>query len=124
MSKQLLTKDEVEAVVEFSQGLYTYGQYGYWSPFMSNQLLQNLNGTTKIPDSKSVREALMKCKENEETIQGYMDFARFFDMIFSRVLKSYANALSFDLQIVCTNAYTNDDYNSDTYIKDKKRIYC
>lgn len=123
MSKELLTKDEVEAVIEFSQGLYTYGQYGTWSPFMSNQLLQNLNGTTKVPNSENVRKALMNYKENEDNIQSYMDFARVFDMLFSRVLKSYANALSFDLQIVCTNAYTNEDYTSDAYLKDKKRIY-
>lgn len=121
--KPLISKEAVEAVIEFSEGLYQYGQYGYWSPFTSNKILQNLNDNPKVPTSQAVRKALEEYKNNEENIQSYMDFANVFDMIFARVVQAYANTLSFDLQVVCTNAYTKEDFTSDTYIKDKKKVY-
>ena len=43
-------------------------------------------------------------------------------MIFKRTLYSYANALSFDLQVTCKNAYTESDYQSDEYKKDRQTV--
>lgn len=122
MAEKLLNESQVNAVVEFATALYNYGEYGYWSPFLSNQYLQGLNNNAKIPTSQGVRKALMDYRNNADNLQSYMEFAKFFDMLFSRTLQSYVNALSFDLQIVCTNAYTADDYKSKEYVEDKKRV--
>lgn len=122
MAEKLLSKEQVDAVVQFSEALYTYGEMGYWSPWLSNSLLQGLNNNPQTPTSMSVRNALMNYKNDANTIQAYMEYAKFFDMLFARTVESYVNALSFDLQIVCTNAFTQADYQSDEYIQDKRRV--
>lgn len=121
--KQLLSREEVDIVLEFAQALYGYNQYGFFSPELANSLLQRLNNTATQPTADSIRDALSNYQENAENLQNYMDFVQFYDMIFARTLKSYVNALSFDLQIVCTNAYTSSDYESDEYVADYKRVY-
>lgn len=122
MEQKLLTKDEVNAVIEFSQALAYGEQYGFWSPFLSNQLLQNLNNNAKQPTINKIRKALADYRNNAENIQSYMEFAKFWDSIFSRTVQSYVNSLSFDLQIVCSNAYNDVDYSSQEYLDDKKRV--
>ena len=122
MSQKLLEKEQVDAVVQFSQGLYMYDRFGYWSPMLSNQLMQNLNNDARVPTTDKIREALANYKDNADNLQSYMEFAQFFDMLFSRTVKSYVNSLSFDLQLVCTNAYTQADYQSTEYLEDKRRI--
>lgn len=122
MAEKLLSKEQVDAVVQFSEALYTYGEMSYWSPWLSNSLLQGLNNNPQTPTSMSVRNALMNYKNDADTIQAYMEYAKFFDMLFARTVESYVNALSFDLQIVCTNAFTQADYQSDEYIQDKRRV--
>lgn len=122
MAEKLLTQTQVEAVVEFANALYNYGQTGYWSPFLSNQHLQGLNNNSSIPNSQKVREALSDYRNNAESLQSYMEFARFFDMLFSRTIQSYANSLAFDLQVIPVNVFTKEEYNSDEYKKDKKIV--
>ena len=118
----LITFEQSEAVVKFAQALYAYDRYGAWSPWMSNELLRNLNYNGKPVSSDKIREALTKAQSDPGTIQDYMQFMSTFDMIFARTLKSYANALSFDVVPVCTNIYTKDEYESKEYLADKKRV--
>lgn len=116
-----LTREQVEGLVEFATGM-AYGEmYGAWSPFMSNALLQNLNNDAREATSQSVRKALSDYRNNAETIHSYMEYMNFFDMLFAKTVKSYANALAFDLQYVCINA-NESDYNTKAYKDDKKRI--
>lgn len=122
MAEKLLEKKEVDAVVEFAAGLNYVDQYGFWNPFASNALLQNLNNNSKVPTSKDIRKALANYRNNAEDLQSYMEFTKFFDMLFARTLQSYTNALSFDLQVICTNAFTKEEFESDEYIRDKKII--
>lgn len=122
MAEKLLSKEQVEAVVQFSEGLALYEQYGFWSPFLSNQYLQGLNNGGKVPTAQAIRQALEKYKECGEGLQTYMEFMKFYDMLFSRTVESYANSLAFDLQVICTNAYTKSDYKSAEYLEDKKRV--
>nr|DAM66980.1 MAG TPA: portal protein [Caudoviricetes sp.] len=116
-----LTREQVEGLVEFATGM-AYGEmYGAWSPFMSNALLQNLNNDAKEASSKAIRKALSDYRNNAETIHSYMEYMSFFDMIFAKTVKNYANSLAFDLQCVCINA-DESDYNTKAYKDDKKRI--
>lgn len=123
MAEKLLNTEQVSAVLEFAEALYGYDKYGYWSPFLSNQYLQNLNNGGKAPSSQSVRKALQTYKESSKDIHSYMEFMQIFDMIFARTVKSYVNALSFDLQVIPTNAYTEADFTSKDYQEDKQRVY-
>lgn len=125
MSREKLTQAQLQDVMKFAETIYTaekYGQ-GFYSPWSSNQLLNNLNNTPKPFTVKELREALKSYKTNAETLQDYMEFMKRWDIIFARTLESYANILAFDLQVVCTNAFTDEEYRSDEYKKDKQRIY-
>ena len=123
MPDKLLTQDQVEAVVQFSQGLWAAERYGVYTPWLQNQLLNNLNNNAKVPTYQNIVEALSTYKESANNLQGYMEFMQKFDMIFARTLMSYVNVLSFDLTITCKNAFTQADYQSAEYAEDKKRIY-
>ena len=119
--EESLTKSQVQDIVDFAAGLAYGEQYGVWSPFMSNSLLQNLNNDARVATSESVRKALATYRESADTIQSYMEYMRVFDMLFAKTVKSYVNALAFDLQFVCVNA-KDSDYGSDAYLADKRRI--
>lgn len=122
MAKELITIEEAKTVSEFAAGLaYQDGSVGFWTPFLTNQYLQNLNNDAKLPSSVSIRKALQDYKSNAENLQSYMEYAKFFDMIFSRTIQSYINALSFDLQVICVNA-SSEDYSKLEYQEDKKII--
>lgn len=116
-----LTKSQVQDLVDFAAGL-AYGEmYGAWTPWTSNALLQNLNNDAVKATSESVRKALATYRESADTIQSYMEYMRVFSMLFAKTVKSYANALAFDLQLVCVNA-KDSDYGTDAYLADKRRI--
>lgn len=113
-------RSDIQDVIDFSAGLMAVDDW--FSPFLSNQLLTNLNNNPRLPNSEQVKKALQDYKNSGADLSGYVDFARSVDMLFKRTLYSYANALSFDLQITCKNAYTADDYNSDAYKKDRQTV--
>lgn len=119
----LLTKDQVNAVTQFAQGLYLAGNMGFYSPWMQNELLNSLNNNPKVPTMENLQRALADYKNSADNIQSYIEFMKHWDMIFSRTLQSYANVLAFDLQIVCSNAFTDAEYQSQEYKEDKQRIY-
>ena len=118
--EQKLSKSDIQDIIDFSQGILAVE--GFYSPMLSNELLKNLNNNPRLPSAKTVKEALSNYKNSGEDLQGYVEFANAFDMLFKRTLYSYANALSFDLQITCKNAYTKADYTSDAYAKDKRTV--
>lgn len=119
----LLSRDQVEAVVQFAQGLWLADHDGYYNPWMSNQLLNSLNNNPKVPKMNELQKALATYKESAQNLQAYTEFMKHWDMIFARTLQSYANILAFDLQVICKNAFTEEDYNSKEFKEDKRRIY-
>ena len=118
--EEKLAKSDIQNIIDFSAGLMAADNF--YSPFLSNQLLTNLNNNPRLPSAESVKKALNDYKNSGEELQGFVEFASSFDMIFKRTLYSYANALSFDLQITCKNAYTDGDYKSDEYKKDRQTV--
>lgn len=123
MSQPYINEEQVQAVIQFAQGLWAGEKYGVYSPWLQNQLLNNLNNNSIVPTYQKIQEALASYKESANNLQGYMEFMQKFDMIFSRTLMSYVNVLSFDLTVTCKNAFTQSDYQSTEYAEDKKRIY-
>lgn len=118
-----ITREQLKDVLDFSQALYLANNYGYFTPWLSNELLQNLNNNPRIPKLDKIKEALANYKSNEKNLQGYTEFMNNYDMIFKRTLMSYVNTLAFDLQVVCTDAFTQSDYESKEYQDDKRRVY-
>lgn len=123
MPEKLLTESEVNAVIEFSQGIWAGERYGVYTPWIQNDLLNSLNNNPIVPTYEKIKQALATYKESAENLQGYMEFMQKFDMIFARTLMSYVNMLSFDLTVTCKNAFTREDYESKEYKEDKKRVY-
>lgn len=121
----LLSKDQVSQVLQFARGIYAADRYGYgaYSPFMSNQLLNDLNNNAETPTSDKIKKALADYKNNADNLQNYVEFMSHYDMLFKRTLLSYVNALSYDLMIYCDNAYTQADYESAEYTEDKRKFY-
>lgn len=115
-----LSKNDLQDIIDFSAGLMAVDNF--YSPFLSNQLLTNLNNNPRLPNAEAVKKALNDYKNSGADLQGFVEFASAFDMIFKRTLYSYANALSFDLQITCKNAYTKADYESEEYKKDRQTV--
>lgn len=123
MPQPYINEEQVQAVIQFAQGLWAGEKYGVYSPWLQNQLLNNLNNNSIVPTYQKIQEALASYKESANNLQGYMEFMQKFDMIFARTLMSYVNVLSFDLTVTCKNAFTQADYQSTEYAEDKKRIY-
>ena len=123
MPEKLLNEQQVNEVIQFAQGLWEIERYGVYSPYLQNQILNNLNNNPKVPTYQAINDALASYKENSDNLQGYMEFMQKFDMIFARTLMSYVNVLSFDLTITCKNAFTKEDYQSSEYLEDKRRVY-
>lgn len=116
-----LSAEQVEDIYKFAAGLAYAGQ-NFYSPFLSNQALQSLTTVKGIPTCVEIKKALAEINKSPDNAVNYTAFASQFDMIFKRTLYSYANALAFDLSYVCTDAYTDDDYESEAYKADKKRV--
>ena len=119
--KEKLEREELEDIIKFSEGL-AFMDSNYYSPFLSNELLQNLNTIKGIPSYDVIQKALVDFNSTPENLQMYNEFAAQFNMIFKRTLYSYVNSLALDLSYVCTNAYTKADYESAEYAKDKARV--
>lgn len=118
-----LTREQLKDVIDFSEAIYVADNIGLYTPWMSNELLQRLNNNPRIPSIDSIKEALADYRSNEKNLQAYTEFMTHFDMIFERTLYSYVNTLAFDLCITCTNAFTQSDYESELYQKDKVTVY-
>ena len=120
---ELLTKEQVESVVQFAEGIWAGERFGWYTPWVQNQIMVNLNNNARPATFEAIRKALADYKANEKNLQGYTEFMEKFDMIFARTLMSYVNTLAFDLEITCTNAYTQSDYESSVYEEDKRRVW-
>lgn len=125
MPTEKLTQSQLQDVINFAETIYTAERYGqrFYSPWMSNQLMNNLNNSPRPFTMQDLRTALKAYKESASTLQDYTEFMKHWDIIFARTLESYANVLAFDLQVVCANAFTDEEYQSEDYKKDKQRVY-
>ena len=118
---QELTKNQVQSVIDFSTGIMAMSNY--FSPWLSNRLMTNLNNNSEIPSLDSIKKALADYKDNNKDLQAYTEFMQKWDMIFARTLRTYSDILSFDLQVVPQDTYTATEINSKEFEADKKRIY-
>lgn len=124
MAKKELSKSQVVETVDFARSFANslYGNYGLYTPQLLNQTLIDLNITPQSATYDKIIKALDNAKYDAKNLQGYSQWVEYNDMLMSRTLKYYANMLSFDLTIVCTNA-RKSDYKTKEYKEDKNRVY-
>lgn len=120
--EKLLSREQVAEVVQFAQGL-ALADGAFFSPMMSNQILNNLNNKGIMPSYNKLVQALKTYKESADDLQAYTEFMQKFDMLFARTLRSYSNILAFDLQVIPAEDYSDEELNSKEFAEDKKRIY-
>jgi hypothetical protein len=119
--EELITAEQVNTVLQFSNALNGYLRTGAWSPFSQNQNLLNLTNAPVEATYEKLIDALSKSLNNAEDIQGYSEFMNVFDTIYAKTLRYYKNMLSFDLSWYCINA-NDEDYKSKEYKEDYKRM--
>lgn len=127
--KQYLNEEQVNEVLEFSERLWAAEKYGIdyfpgiYSPWIQNQMLNNLNNNPAIPSIDSIKNALSNYKNQATELQSYVEFMQHWDMIFARTVMSYANMLSFDLMIFPPSDISDEELQSLEYREDLNRIY-
>lgn len=119
-----LSEKELMEVLTFANAIYNSNPFGYFTPNTSNSILKDLNNNPLAPTIERVNQALADYKNNEQVLQSYSEFMSVYDIIYRRFIEYYANLLSFQLDISCTNAYSpNTDYKSKEYKEDLRRVY-
>lgn len=119
-----LSASELDFTMQFAQGLYNNIKYGYNTPFLQNINLQDLtNIRGEEPTTTKVLNALKHALDNSETLQGYSEFLEIFDTIYGKIIDYYAGILSYDLSITCKNVKDPQEYSSDEYRQDLKRVH-
>lgn len=118
-----LSIDDLEEIFKFARYIYSADPYGYFSPDMSHKNIIDLNNNPQAPTKQKVIDALTNYKDNTDVLSAYSEFMEAFDMIYKRVSYYYANMLAYDLDIICTNAYTSENYKSKEYKEDLRRVY-
>lgn len=121
MAQTKLSREQLQDIIDFANGLAIADNY--FSPWMSNQLLNQLNNNPHIPTIDKLKQALSSYKEQADELQSYMEFMQKWDMIFSRTLRSYSDILSFDLQVIPQGNYSKEELNSEEFFKEKQQIY-
>lgn len=118
----LLTPQQVNIVAQFAHGLYAMDNYGLYTPWMQNELLQNLNNSSLVATLDMIKKALEEYKIQAPNLQDYTEFMQKWSSAFSKTISYYENILACDLQVVCENAYTAEELNSTEYARDKQII--
>lgn len=124
--QKLASNISVTDVISMANSIYSnYGNYfGTYTPNLMNQNLNSLNNNPMIPNKQSLNNALLNYKYKSEDLKAFTEYAEAWDILYERTINYYANMLSYDLQISCTNAYLGKaDYESKEYKEDKRRVY-
>ena len=122
--QEQLSNEDLMEIIKFASNIYAQYPFGYFTPDMSQSILQDLNNNPQVPTNSKAKQALSDYKNRQTELQAYSEFMEVYDRLYSRVLEYYANMLSFDLNFSCRNAYSPDtDYVSKEYKDDIRRVY-
>lgn len=122
--KQKLTNDELDAVLQFSQGLYNgLGGYSFFAtPFTQNQNLLRLNNNPAKPTYEKILKALEAVPYDYDKLSAYSQFMEVWDSTYAKLLRYYEGLLAFDLSYICTNIKDSKEWKSQEYLDDVKRV--
>ena len=122
--KEKLTKEELDTVLQFSQGLYNgFSGYGFFAtPFTQNQNLLRLNNNPAKPTHEKLLKALESVPYDYGKLSSYSEFMEIWDAMYAKTLRYFEGLLSFDLSYNCINIKNPTDYKSKEYQDDVKRV--
>ena len=78
--EEKISRSDIQDVIDFSAGLMAADNF--YSPFLSNQLLTNLNNNPRLPSAESVMKSFNDYKISWEELQGFVEVASSFFLIF------------------------------------------
>ena len=117
-----LTNDELDAVLQFSNGLYNGFYNGIFTPFSQNQNLLRLNNNPSRPTYEKLLDALSKVPYDYGSLASYSEFMEVWDSIYAKTLRYYEGLLAFDLSYICTNIKNPSEWKSQEYLDDVRRV--
>lgn len=112
-------------VAEFATALWAADRFqGFYSPWQQNANLKALTGNKKMPSYDRLCDLLTKYKDRAtaEQLEIYNDYMMHFDALYQRVVYSYANALSYDIQVFPDFEFVENIEDDENYKKDKARL--
>jgi hypothetical protein len=123
-SKQKMTEQETWNVLQFATSLYNgLSGYGYYNPYTQQQNLIDLNNDPLVPTYEKIIQSLKNNPYEAKNLCGYSEFMEVFDSIYGRTLKYLESLLSIDLYWSVTNIKDVEEYKSEEYKKDLRRLY-
>ena len=125
MAKEQLTKEELDQVMQFSQGLHTMFSNGYSffaTPYTQNQNLLKLNNNPAKPTYEKLLKALESVPYDYGSLASYSEFMEIWDSIYAKTLRYFEGLLAFDLSYQCINIKNPSEYKSREYQDDIRRV--
>ena len=113
----LLSKEDVEYVLNFAQSSMGLTGQTYLSPHMINARMQDITLNPSRATEKDIVAALKNPKSSEEKLQSFSQDFEVVSQIYKTLLEYKSNILAFDLTYDCINAKYSD-YTSAKYSKD------
>jgi hypothetical protein len=126
LSDEVITRDEVWNVIDFMNALYSSAPLDknnyFYDTINEYKTLVDLNNNEQIPDRDSLRQAIATYKNSAETLQDYSEFMETWDAIYKRAIEYKTNLLAFDIDRVPINIVDDDEFESEEYKEDCKRV--
>jgi hypothetical protein len=115
----LLSEEEVNYILAFSDALAGYGIYGNAiTPMLLNARMRDTNLNTLQSTEASLIAALNSPKESELVLQAFSEDFEIQSQLYRRLLSYLGTILSFDWTWTCTNIEKDEDYKSKEFKKD------
>ena len=84
--EQLLSSNQVDEVMQFSQALYAVDNYGFYNPWLQNEILQNLNNSARTATLESIKKALEDYRNQADNLQDYTEFMQKWSNLFNKTI--------------------------------------
>lgn len=130
VSQDMLSEQQVWNIVEYVDGLYRgiktngidiNGNTYIYNPQSESLNLKNLTNNPKVSNLEEIRKAQANYKYSDELLQEISEFMKFWDGLYNKALRYYESLLGWNWSYTCINA-SGEDYNSDEYKDDLKKV--
>lgn len=123
--KTMLTSQELDTVLQFSQGLHNYFSNGYGyiaTPYSQYQNLIKINNNPAKPTYDKLAKALESAPYDYNALSSYSEFMEIWDALYAKTLRYFEGLLAFDLSYQCVNVKNPSEYKSQEYRDDIRRV--
>lgn len=127
-----LTEEQLFDVLGFARALYAQeSEANQISGIVDNELYQtnianktliNLNNNGKPLSYIDLKSSLQNYKYSAKNLQEYSEFMKIWDSIYGNTIRYYSNMLSFDISWACVNVTNPNEWKSEEYLKDERRM--